>query len=275
MTRGRWGLLVGLLAAAMLFFALDLDRFASLELLKAEQARFEAARREAPWRTAMLYFLAYVAVTGLSLPGAAVMTLAVGALFGPFAGTLIVSFASTIGATLAFLASRHVFRDAVRARLGSRLEALDRGIAREGAFYLFTLRLVPVFPFFLVNLAMGLTRMPARTFAWVSQIGMLPGTVAYVLAGTQLGAVQRLQDVLSPSLLAAFAALGLLPLALRRVVETLRARRVYAGWPRPRRFDRNVVVIGAGAAGLVAALRAGAAGAEVPGTGARCDRWAP
>jgi pyruvate/2-oxoglutarate dehydrogenase complex dihydrolipoamide dehydrogenase (E3) component/uncharacterized membrane protein YdjX (TVP38/TMEM64 family) len=263
MTRRRWWLLAGLVFAVVLFFALDLDRFASLEVLKAEQARFEEARRAAPWRTAALYFLAYVAVTGLSLPGAAVMTLAVGALFGPLAGTLIVSFASTIGATLAFLASRHVFRDAVRARLGTRLDALDRGIAREGAFYLFTLRLVPVFPFFLVNLAMGLTRMPARTFAWVSQIGMLPGTVAYVLAGTQLGAVQRPQDVLSPSLLVAFAALGLLPLVLRRVAEALRARRVYAGWPRPRRFDRNVVVIGAGAAGLVASYVAAAVKARV------------
>jgi pyruvate/2-oxoglutarate dehydrogenase complex dihydrolipoamide dehydrogenase (E3) component/uncharacterized membrane protein YdjX (TVP38/TMEM64 family) len=263
MTRGRWLLLGALLVAVALFFVLDLDRFASLELLKAEQARFEAARRAAPWRTAVLYFLAYVAVTGLSLPGAAVMTLAVGALFGLVAGTLIVSFASTIGATLAFLASRHVFRDVVRARLGPRLEAVDRGIAREGAFYLFTLRLVPVFPFFLVNLAMGLTRMPARTFAWVSQIGMLPGTIAYVLAGTQLAAVQRPQDVLSPALLGALAALGLLPLVLRRAVVALRARRVYAGWRRPRRFDRNVVVIGGGSAGLVASYVAAAVKARV------------
>ena len=263
MTRNRLALLIALALAIAAFFLLDLDRYFSLGALEARQAAIEAAWREHPLRTALLFFVVYVAVTGLSLPGAAVMTLAAGAVFGLLAGTLIVSFASSIGATLAFLASRFLFRDGIRRRFGEKLRTIDRGIAKEGAFYLFTLRLVPAFPFFVVNLAMGLSAMRAGTFYWVSQAGMLPGTLAYVNAGTQLARIDSLRDVLSPTLLLSFALLGILPLAGRRIVERFRARRVYAGWSRPARFDRNLVVIGAGSAGLVAAYIAAAVRARV------------
>jgi uncharacterized membrane protein YdjX (TVP38/TMEM64 family) len=168
------------------------------------------------------YFLIYVAVTALSIPGAAIMTLAGGALFGVLAGTLIVSFASTIGATLAFLASRYLFRDWVQTRFGDRLSGVNEGVARDGAFYLFSLRLVPVFPFFAVNLLMGLTPIRTWTYYWVSQIGMLLGTIVYVNAGTQLASIQSLRDIASPVLLASFAALGLLPWAGKAIMRLLR-----------------------------------------------------
>ena len=158
------------------------------------------------------------------------MTLAGGALFGLVTGTVVVSFASSIGATLAFLAGRFLFRDAVAARFGERLKAIDAGIARDGAFYLFTLRLVPLFPFFAVNLVMALTRMRVVTFYWVSQLGMLAGTIAYVNAGTQLSHLRSVQDILSPGLVGSMVAVGVLPLLARRLVDAMRARRVYAGW---------------------------------------------
>jgi pyruvate/2-oxoglutarate dehydrogenase complex dihydrolipoamide dehydrogenase (E3) component/uncharacterized membrane protein YdjX (TVP38/TMEM64 family) len=214
----------------------------------------------------------YVAVTAASLPGAAVMTLAAGALFGVLAGTLLVSLASSLGATLAFLSARHLLGDWVRARLGGRLAEIDRGLARDGGFYLFTLRLVPLFPFVAVNLLMGLTRLRTRTFWWVSQVGMLPGTLVYVNAGTQLAGVESAADILSPGLLAAFVLLGLFPLLARhvigqvagRLVDAARARRAYARWGRrPRHFDRNLVVVGAGASGLVTAYIAAAVKARV------------
>jgi pyruvate/2-oxoglutarate dehydrogenase complex dihydrolipoamide dehydrogenase (E3) component/uncharacterized membrane protein YdjX (TVP38/TMEM64 family) len=200
-------------------------------------------------------FLAiYVAVTALSLPGAAIMTLAGGALFGLALGTLIVSFASSIGATLAFLVSRYLLRDVVQAKFGERLRPINDGVARDGAFYLFSLRLVPVFPFFLVNLLMGLTPIRTATFYLVSQAGMLIGTIVYVNAGTQLAGIDSLSDVASPGLLASFAALGLLPWLGRWIMDAIKRRRVQARWKRPRAFDRNLVVIGAGAAGLVSSL---------------------
>jgi pyruvate/2-oxoglutarate dehydrogenase complex dihydrolipoamide dehydrogenase (E3) component/uncharacterized membrane protein YdjX (TVP38/TMEM64 family) len=199
-----------------------------------------------------------VAVTALSLPGAALMTLAAGALFGLTTGTVLASFASSIGATLAFVTARFVLRDWVQARLGDRLAAINDGIRREGAFYLFALRLVPLFPFFVINLVMGLTALPARTFYWVSQLGMLPGTLAYVYAGTQLG-----QFRLSGGLVVAFALLGLFPLLAKRVLDAIKARRVYAGWARPARFDYNLVVVGAGSAGLVSAYIGAATRARV------------
>ena len=189
------------------FFAFDLQRYLTLESLKAQQAAIEAYTGDHPFRASFYYGLVYVAVTALSLPGATVLTLAGGAIFGLLWGTLIVSFASTIGATLAFLAARFLFRDLVRKRFGDRLEAVDAGIRRDGPFYLFTLRLVPVFPFFVINLVMGLTAMPVRTFYWVSQLGMLPGTIVYVNAGTQLARIESLGDILSPGLLSSFALL--------------------------------------------------------------------
>jgi pyruvate/2-oxoglutarate dehydrogenase complex dihydrolipoamide dehydrogenase (E3) component/uncharacterized membrane protein YdjX (TVP38/TMEM64 family) len=204
-----------------------------------------------------------VVVTALSLPGAALMTLAGGAVFGLWWGTLLVSFASSIGATLAFLVSRFLLRDWVAARFGQRLAAVDAGVQREGAFYLFTLRLVPLFPFFVINLLLGLTAMKARTFYWVSQLGMLAGTVVYVNAGTQLAKIESVAGIVSPGLLLSFALLGVFPLIARRIVAAVRANKVYAKWTRPRRFDRNLVVIGGGSAGLVTAYIAAAVKAKV------------
>jgi len=258
MARARLALLLLIAAAAIAFFALDLGRFFTLEFLRAQQAAIDAQLRAAPVRTGLYFFLAYVAVTGLSLPGAAVMTLAAGAIFGLLWGTLIVSFASTIGATLAFLASRFLLRDWVQARFGDKLKPINEGVAREGAFYLFALRLVPAFPFVAINLLMGLTPMRTATYFWVSQLGMLAGTLVYVYAGTKLGEFR-----ISAGLLAAFALLGFFPLIAKRVMDALKARRVYAKWTRPARFERNLVVIGAGSAGLVSAYIAAAVKAKV------------
>ena len=263
MSSGKLLLLFAIAAAAGLFFALDLGHYLSLDWLKAQQAAIAAYRADHPLAAVAAYFALYVAVTALSLPGAALMTLAGGAVFGLLWGTLIVSFASSIGATLAFLASRFLLRDWVMTRFGRRLAAIDAGVRKEGAFYLFTLRLVPVFPFFLVNLLLGLTAMKARTFYWVSQLGMLAGTVVYVNAGTQLAQIDSLAGIVSPGLLLSFALLGVFPLIANRIVESVRARRVYARWPKPARFDRNMVVIGAGSAGLVTAYIAAAVKAKV------------
>jgi pyruvate/2-oxoglutarate dehydrogenase complex dihydrolipoamide dehydrogenase (E3) component/uncharacterized membrane protein YdjX (TVP38/TMEM64 family) len=255
-------LLVALVIVVLVgaFFALGGQRYLTLEALRAQQDAARGYFHSHPWRTALGYFAVYVAVTGLSLPGAAVLTLFGGAVFGLLWGTLIVSFASSIGATLAFLASRFVLRDWVQARFGAQLKPFNDGVAREGAFYLFALRLVPAFPFFLINLLMGLTPLRPWTFYWVSQVGMLAGTVVYVYAGAQLGELR-----LSAGLVAAFTALGLFPLVAKRVLDALKARRVYARWAhaRPREFDRNLVVIGAGSAGLVSAYIAAAVKAKV------------
>src|SRR3990172_2729188 len=258
-------LLLVLLAAMLIgaFFLTDLYRLLSLQALKAGMDQFEASRAAAPLLMAGLFFVFYVLVTGLSLPGAAVMTVAAGALFGLWWGTLIVSFASSLGALLAFLVARYVLRDSVQSRFGNRLQAINAGMAKDGAFYLFTLRLVPVFPFFLINLLMGLTPIRAGTFYWVSQAGMLAGTLVYVNAGTQLAQVESLSGILSPGLLVAFALLGLFPLLAKKALGLMQSRRIYSKWSRPARFDRNLVVIGAGAGGLVTAYIAAAVKARV------------
>lgn len=259
-------LLLAILAVAVgLFFGFDLGHYLSLEWLKSRQVDIEVWRDARPYAAAAIFFISYVAVAALSLPGAALMTLAGGAVFGLWWGTLIVSFASSLGATLAFLVSRFLLRDWVAARFGQRLAAIDAGVKREGAFYLFTLRLVPVFPFFLVNLLLGLTAMKARTFYWVSQLGMLAGTVVYVNAGTQLAKIDSLSGIVSPGLLLSFALLGVFPLVAKKIVELVRAKQVYARWgrQRPHRFDRNLVVIGGGSAGLVTAYIAAAVKAKV------------
>ena len=259
----RWWLLLALLGLAGLYFALDLGQYLNLGAIKQRQAALEAWRADQPLVAALLFFAAYVAVTALSLPGATVMTLAAGAIFGLGWGLLIVSFASSIGATLAFLAARWLLGDWVQTRFAARLKTLNEGIEREGGFYLFTLRLVPVFPFFLINLAMGLTQIRPLTFYAVSQIGMLAGTVVYVNAGTQLAGIHSLSGVVSPALVGSLALLGLFPLIAKKLIDLIKARRVYARWPRPARFDRNLVVIGGGSAGLVTAYIAAAVKAKV------------
>jgi uncharacterized membrane protein YdjX (TVP38/TMEM64 family) len=228
MTRARLALLLLLVVLIAGFFALGLQRYLTLEYLKAQQAAIAALYRAHPLSVAAAYFAVYVAVTGLSLPGAALLTLFGGAVFGLWWGTLIVSFASSIGATLAFVSSRFLLRDVVQRKFGDKLKALNAGVEREGAFYLFTLRLVPLFPFFVVNLAMALTPIRTRTFYWVSQLGMLLGTIVYVNAGAQLAQIESARGILSPTLLISFALLGVFPLLAKKIVDLVRARRGYA-----------------------------------------------
>jgi dihydrolipoamide dehydrogenase len=256
-------LLLAIATSIAAFFIFDLGQYLTLEALESQQAAIESYRSAHPGLTAVIYTLVYIAVTALSLPGAAVLTLAGGAIFGLLWGTVVVSFASSIGATLAFLATRFLFRDAVEARLGDRLQAIDEGINRDGSFYLFTLRLVPLFPFFMINLAMGLTALRTWTFYWVSQVGMLAGTIVYVNAGTQLAKIDSLSGILSPALLGSFVLLGLFPLLAKKVVEGVKVMKVYQKWQRPKRFDNNLVVIGAGSGGLVTAYIAAAVKAKV------------
>ena len=258
--------IIVLVVIAMLiavFFAFDLQQYLTLDALKAKQDAIESYRVDNPILTVVIYGLVYIAVTGLSLPGATILTLAGGAVFGILWGTVIVSFASSIGATLAFIAARFLFRDTVKSRFASRMKAIDEGIASDGAFYLFTLRLVPVFPFFMINLTMGLTTLKVRTFYWVSQVGMFAGTIVYVNAGTQLAKIDSLSGILSPALLGSFVLLGLFPLIAKKIVSLIQARKVYKNYKKPKTFDNNLVVIGAGSGGLVTSYIAAAVKAKV------------
>jgi pyruvate/2-oxoglutarate dehydrogenase complex dihydrolipoamide dehydrogenase (E3) component/uncharacterized membrane protein YdjX (TVP38/TMEM64 family) len=258
MGRARLALLLLIAAAAAAFFAFDGHHLLKPENLQSLLARVQEYYRANPVQTALVFFAVYVGVTGLSLPGATVMTLLGGAIFGLLWGTVLISFASTIGATLAFLASRFLLHDWVQAKFGEKLKPINEGVAKEGAFYLFALRLVPAFPFVAINLLMGLTPIRTWTYFWVSQAGMLAGTLVYVYAGTKLGEFR-----ISFGLLAAFALLGIFPLVAKRVMDAIKARRVYARWSKPAKFDRNLVVIGAGSAGLVSAYIAAAVKAKV------------
>lgn len=266
--KSRRGVLRILIVAAIAtcvaaFFLLGLHEYLTLEALRAGRDTLQEAYRDSPWAFALGYFAIYVLITALSVPGATVMTLAAGAIFGVLAGVVIVSIASTVGATLAFLVSRHLFRDAVQRRFADRLRTVNEGIERDGALYLFTLRLVPVFPFFLVNLLMGLSRIPLRTYWWASQLGMLAGTFAYVNAGTRLATIESAADVVTAPVLLSFALLATFPWIARLAGRHLAARKAWRGWRRPKRYDRNLVVIGAGAAGLVSAYIAAAVRARV------------
>jgi pyruvate/2-oxoglutarate dehydrogenase complex dihydrolipoamide dehydrogenase (E3) component/uncharacterized membrane protein YdjX (TVP38/TMEM64 family) len=258
MSKSKLLVLAVIAAGVAAFFVLDLKQYVSLDYFQQQRAAIESYRAAHPLQAAAIFFALYVAVTGLSLPGAAILTLVAGAVFGLLWGTLIVSFASSIGATLAFLASRFLLRDWVQAKFGERLKPINDGVAREGAFYLFALRLVPAFPFFIVNLVMGLTTIRAWTFYWVSQLGMLAGTLVYVYAGTQLG-----QFKVTWQLGLAFVLLGIFPLVAKRVLEAIKARKVYAAWKRPAAYDRNLVAIGAGSAGLVTTYIGAAVKAKV------------
>lgn len=213
-----------IVAAVTLFFGMGLDQYLTLGVLKESQGRFAVMLEQSPWRITLIAFVLYVVVVALSFPGATIMGLAMGALFGLWQGTLLVSFASTIGATLAFLTSRYLLRDYVQQHFGDRLKAINEGMAKDGALYLFMLRLVPVFPFFLINLLMGLTQIRTSTFYWVSQLGMLPGTLVYVNAGTQLASINNLSDIMSPEVLLSFALLGVFPLIAKRLVHAIQKR---------------------------------------------------
>ena len=256
-------IIAALAALVAAYFFFGLGDYLTVEGIKQVAGDVGAYYERNPAQVIAGFFLVYVAVAAASLPGAAVMTLAAGALFGVLVGTIIVSFASTLGATLAFLASRYVLRDGIEARFGERLRTVNQGLESDGAFYLFTIRMIPLFPFFVVNLVMGLTRIGTWTFAWVSQIGMLLGTIVYVNAGTQLARIDSLSGIASPAVLASFALLGIAPWFAKAIIGWIKRRKVYAGFNRPKSFDRNLVVIGAGSAGLVSALIAATVKAKV------------
>ena len=252
-----------LLGAGVALYLLGLGDWLDLSQLHGELAALTEARAQHPWTFAFGYLALYVMVTGLSLPGAGVLSLAGGALFGFWLGLLLVSIAATAGATLAMLAARYLLRDLVRGRYGPLFERIDRGLARDGVLYLFMLRLTPLVPFFAINLAMGLTRMPARTFWWVSQVGMLPVMAVFLYLGTELSAIESLRDVLSPGMLLGLSLLAAVPPVARVVMHALQRRRLHARWARPARFDYDLAVIGGGSAGLVAARLAAATQAKV------------
>ena len=260
-------ILVLLFVAALIaaFFIFDLGKYFSLDYFKQQQGVIAAYYQANPVQTGLIFLAGYVVVTALSLPGAAIMTLVAGAIFGLVWGVIIVSFASTIGATLAFLVARFLLRDSIQSKFGDKLKAFNAGVEKEGGFYLFTLRLVPAFPFFMINVVMGLTTMKTRTFFWVSQVGMLAGTIVFVYAGQKLSEITSLKGILSPGLIGAFVLIGILPIVAKKIVNSIRARKVYARWAdkKPAHFDRNVVVIGGGSAGLVTSYIAAAVKAKV------------
>ncbi|MEL7318226.1 MAG: FAD-dependent oxidoreductase [Pseudomonadota bacterium] len=247
-------ILAAIVALIAAYFIFDLGAYLTLDGIKRVSSDVSGFYEENPALVLGGFFLIYVAVTAASLPGAAIMTLAAGALFGLVTGTILVSFASTLGATLAFLASRYVLRDTMESRFGDRLKRINEGLERDGAFYLFTLRMIPAVPFFVINLVFGLTRIKTWTFAWVSQIGMFLGTIVYVNAGTQLAQIDSLSGIASPAVIGSFVLLGIAPWIAKGIIGWIKARRVYAGFAKPKNFDRNLIVIGAGSAGLVSSL---------------------
>ena len=265
MKKSKLLLVAVVIALITAYFVFDLGKYFSLDYFKTQQAAISAAYADNPLKTGLIFLAVYVGVTALSLPGAAILTLVAGAIFGLLWGVVIVSFASTIGATLAFLVARFLLRDSIQAKFGDKLKAFNTGVEKEGGFYLFTLRLVPAFPFFMINVVMGLTTMKARTFFWVSQIGMFLGTIVYVNAGTELAKITSLKGILSPGLLGAFVLLGIFPLIAKKIIDSVKAKKIYAKWAdkKPSHYDRNVVVIGAGSAGLVTSYIAAAVKAKV------------
>ena len=263
MNKTKTILILLLVTAIAIFFIFDLGQYFTLEYLKSEKDSLVSFYHQDKILTITIFTLVYIAVTALSLPGAAIMTLASGVIFGLFTGSVIVSFASTIGATLAFLVSRFVLRDSIQEKFGDKLKAMNEGIEKEGAFYLFTLRLIPVFPFFMINLLMGITRIKARQFFFVSQIGMLPGTIVYVNAGSQLGSLDSLSGILSPAIILSFALLGFFPLVAKKIIDIYKSNRVLRNYKKPKKFDFNLLVIGAGAGGLVTSYIAAAVNAKV------------
>ena len=263
--KSKIALLAVIAAVVGAFFYFDLGAYLTLEGFKSRQAALSATVDSNPWQAALIFFAVYVAVAATSFPGAAILTLVGGAIFGFWTGLLLVSFASSVGATLAFLSARFLLRDFVQGKFGDRLKPINEGVDKDGAFYLFALRLVPLFPFFVVNLLMGLTTLRTWPFYWVSQLGMLAGTAVYVNAGTQLAQLDSLKGILSPAILGSFVLLGVFPILAKKVLDWLKGRKVYAKWAhlRPKSFERNIIVIGAGSAGLVTAYIAAAVKAKV------------
>lgn len=223
-TPGRLLLLLLALAALIIFRHYHLGDYLTVAYLKESQARFREIYQAHRWATVGGYMLIYIVVTALSLPGAAVMTLAGGGLFGFWTATVAIALASTIGATLACGVSRFILRDWVARHFAEKMAAIDRGIEKEGAFYLFTLRLIPIFPFFVINLLMGLTKLRLTTYFWVSLLGMLPATMVFVNAGRELARINAPSDVLSPGLLLSFALLGLFPLTTKKLLAAYRRK---------------------------------------------------
>ncbi|MBK8397083.1 MAG: dihydrolipoyl dehydrogenase [Leptospiraceae bacterium] len=253
-------LLVSLVAVARYY---NIQEYLSFESLKNNRDLLNSYYAQNQGLFIVVYILIYILSVAVAIPGAAILTLAGGALFGVLTGTLVVSFASTIGASLSFLISRYLFRDTLREKFSDKLKAIDKGIRQDGAFYLFTLRMIPIFPFFLINVLMGLTDISLWVFFFVSQVGMLIGTIVYVNAGTQLASISSLKDILSPNLLLSFVALGILPLFAKSIINYLQNQKIYKNYKKPKSFDYNLIVIGAGAAGLVASYIAATVKAKV------------
>ncbi len=261
---GVWiGVAFAVIVAIVAYRYFDVGRWLSLDQLKASRETLLNLYQTKPLLTLASFFGIYLAVAALSLPGAAILTLAAGAMFGFWTGLVMASFASSIGALLAFLVARYVLRDSVQARFGKQLAPINEGMKRDGWFYLLSLRLLPIFPFFVVNLLAALTPIKAGVFYIVSQIGMLLGTAVYVNAGTQLATIEKLSDVLSPKLLGSFVLLGIVPLVAKWIIGFVQRRKVYKDWTKPKTFDRNMIVIGAGSGGLISALIASVVKAKV------------
>ncbi len=231
--------------------ALGVSDYLNFETLKTQKEALLSYYTDHQILFLTVYFLVYVISVAVSIPGAVIFTLGAGAIFGVVLGTVLVSFASTLGATLSFLFSRYLFRDSVQEKFSSSMDSINKGLEKDGTFYLLSLRLIPAFPFFLINLLMGLSKISAFRFFWVSQIGMLPGTLVYVNAGTQLATLNSTKDILSPTLLLSFVALGILPLIAKFMVKQIQLNKIYSRFKKPKTYDYNLVVIGAGAAGLV------------------------
>lgn len=256
-------LILGILAFVILYYSLGLSEYLTFENLKTQRLALQEYVNKNLLQSVIAYFITYIITVAIGLPGASILTLAGGAVFGLFLGTILVSFASTIGATFNFLLSRYFFQDFVKKKFPKQMEEINKGIAREGAFYLFTLRMIPLFPFFLINILMGLTNISVLTFFFVSQIGMLLGTIVYVNAGTQLATIDSPQKIFSLELLLSFSLLGLLPTLAKKIIDLFNSTRLLRKYQKPKKFDYNLIVIGAGSAGLVSAYIASTIRAKV------------
>ena len=245
------------------FFFFDLHQYFDFSYIKSKQQAITDYFHTHPVKTSLIFFFIYIAVAGLSLPGAGILSILAGAIFGLALGVAIVLLAATIGATIAFWFSRYIFHDFVQDRFGDKLRAINKGIERDGAFYLFTLRLIPIFPFFIINLVMGLTPMRTIVFAVTSFLGMIAGSLIFVNVGTQLANIDSLDGILTPGIIFAFALLAIFPWLARKFLTILKAKRVYKSFTKPKSFDRNLIVIGAGSGGLVSAYIAAAVKAKV------------